>query len=253
MYEVLTQGNGIEYEIPNVSFPAYEKYKQQALELSHYVAGVQVSQETIKGAKSILADVREVSNRLNRIRIDMKKELLRNYEVVEAQIKEITQIVDVADQELRSKVKLLEERERTEKKEKLLDLWNKRIIQYPDIEELMKDGFNQWIQPKFLNKTFSFKAAETDMSKWMEVTQREIDTARTMGEEFLIEYICTGDLPKAIQSVKMKADIMNDIKRNEEDVPEEPTSMFIITGTKDITLTEMLLKENHINYTKKGI
>jgi hypothetical protein len=87
------------------------------------------------------------------------------------------------------------------------------------------------------------------MTEWLKDVSTELDTARTLGDEYLTEYIRLGDLNRAIETVKARAEVSTLIQK--EDTDKTPKAIFIITGTKDINLTERLLKENEISYRKE--
>ena len=132
--EIIERRNDIRYEVPAVSFPAYEEYMDKARQIADYIASVEVSKDSIKDAKKTLADARKLTDRLNGLRIDMKKQILQNYSIVEAQIKEISEVVNEADADLRAKVRELDELEREANRV----VWRNVPVtaQYPAPEEL---------------------------------------------------------------------------------------------------------------------
>lgn len=247
-FEIKTRENDVSYQIPEIRFPSYEQYLQQASALGEYIRSTEVTPENIKEAKHILADSRKVTDRLNRKRIDIKNEILRGYKLFEEQVKEITTIVDDADQELRAKVRELDDQEREEKKAAVMALWEKRVQQYDRVTAYIPGAFWKWFEPSVLNKTTTMKSVEASMTKWLQETDRAIETAAGMGEEYLVEYLRSGDLTEAIRLVTENRKLAKLINSNKED---EPIAVFIVTGEKDITLTEMILNANNINY-KKG-
>lgn len=95
------------------------------------------------------------------------------------------------------------------------------------------------------------KKAEADMVEWLEKTDNDLEAADSMGEEYLVEYVKVMDLPQAIQNVKTNAVIRQTISSSDKEEIEEATAWFLVRGTKDIKLTEILLKENEINYERK--
>lgn len=251
-FEIIEKQNDVTYEIAKVEFPAYEEYKEKATAVAEYVRSTEVSPENIKEAKDILARSRKLTDRLNRARIDMKKEILQNYMNVESQIKEITGIIDEADKELRGKVRELDDAERAVKKAMILSIWDKRIINYPDIAQLIPDAFDMWLTPKHLNKTTTLKSVEADMVKWLEQTDRDMKAAEAISNECLVHYLTCGDLPTAIEAVKHLEEAEKYIEeRDRMDEPVKSVTAFVVTGKKDIELAERLLYENEINFIRK--
>jgi len=254
-FEIIEKQKDVTYEVAKVSFPAYEEYKQKAGEVAEYVRSVVVSPENIKEAKGVLAQSRKLTDRLNRARIDMKKEILKDYMTVESQIKEVTSIVDQADQELRGKVRELDQVERDAKKEQIREIWNARIFNYPEISDMIPDAFDRWLNPKHLNKSESMKHVESDMTNWLEHTRQDMRAAEAISKECLVHYITgNGSLSDAIESAKLveAAEKYLD-ERDKEEAPTVAVASFVVTGKKDIELTERLLTENEINFVKKGI
>lgn len=254
-FEIIEKQKDVTYEVAKVSFPAYEEYKQKAGEVAEYVRSVVVSPENIKEAKEVLAQSRRLTDRLNRARIDMKKEILKDYMTVESQIKEVTSIVDQADQELRGKVRELDQAERDAKQARIREIWNARIFNYPEIHDMIPDAFDRWLTPKHLNKSTSMKNVEEDMTEWMERTRQDMRAAEAISKECLVHYITgNGSLSDAIESAKLveAAEKYLD-ERDKEDIATVAVASFVVTGKKDIELTERLLTENEINFIKKGI
>lgn len=247
--EIIERRNDIRYEVPAVSFPAYEEYMDKARQIADYIASVEVSKDSIKDAKKTLADARKLTDRLNGLRIDMKKQILQNYSIVEAQIKEISEVVNEADADLRAKVRELDELERETKKETLRAIWDKRIHAYDSVETHFPNGFDEWLKPAHLNKTTPVSRSEKEMVEWMETRKKDLDTASTMGDEYLVEYVIHGNLTDAISAVKAKEAVKASFGEYREDDEEKAT--FEVFGAKDIKLTQMLLEENQIEYIRR--
>lgn len=249
-FDIIEKQNDVTYEIPKVNFPAYEEYKEKAEAIAEYISSLEVNEENIKETKTILADARKLTDRLNRIRIDMKKEILQNYTVFESDLKEITGIVDEADRKLREKVRELDEQERDAKGAEIRELWKKRVYAFPELEKLLPDAFHLWLNPKHLNKSTSMKSVEADMTEWIKNTLADAKAAERMGDEYLAAFIQCGSLSRAISIIEIQKENEERIRSMKED-PGEEKAMFIVYGTKDISLAERLLKENEINYRKE--
>lgn len=252
--EITERQGDVTFEVPNVNFPAYEEYKAKAQAVAEYIYTMDIDEDGIKEVKSTLARARKLTDRLNRVRIDMKKEILKNYTQFEGQVKEITGIVETADKDLRGKVKELEEAEREAKKQKILEIWDKRVTAYHGLEKVMPDAFIRWLSPKHLNKTTSMKTVEADMVEWLTKTNNDMTAAAAMGEEYLAAYGWRGNLAEAIEIVedKKKANEAIEELLEANDTSAEETATFRIIGRKDIALTERLLNENNIIYRKES-
>lgn len=66
-----------------------------------------------------------------------------------------------------------------------------------------------------------------------------------------MEYLDTMDLASAIQIVNARKERRQAVETQPDDtVYEEQVAVFRVYGQKDITLAEMLLTNNNINYRK---
>lgn len=250
MNELVVKNKDIKYTIPTITFPSYKRYLERAQTIADTINALDLTVDDVKSAKRSLADARKVTDALNRVRIDIKKDILSSYEPVEQQIKELCKVIDDADKELRAKVRALEEAEREEKKERIREIWQKRSPRY-SIERYMPDAFDRFLQPSHLNKTTTMKSIEKDMVAWLEAHERCLDTVTALGDDYVVEYLKTDDLAAAIASVKDRQAITDMLREDAEDEDMEETAVFVVKGTKDITLTEMLLMSNEIKYERK--
>lgn len=239
-----------------VNFPGFSSYLTSAHEIAEYIDNIVLTDENVKQVKSDLAAARKVTNSLDAKRKEIKKSILSDYETFESQIKELCGIISEAEDTLRSKVRDMEEREREEKRDQIFDIWEKRAWNYkiPDlldeIARTQKDvptAFNRFLTPQHLNKTTSLKSVETDMTKWLEEREQELETMEGMGEDYVTEYLLSLDIVKAIKNVQDRQNIVTQVRANAED----DIASFVVTGTANIMLTEMLLQQNKITYFKK--
>ena len=249
-FEVWDQSKpDVSYQPATVTFPAFEFYKTQAKLIADEIMNTPVTEENVKQVKQLLADARKVSDGLNRRRIDIKKEILKDYDAFEKQVKELASIIDTADNEVRLMVRELEEAEREQKRAAIEELWEKRISNYK-VYDLAPNAFEVWLQPQMLNKSTSMKSIETSMTEWLEDSEKAIDTLKAMDDEYLVEYLGCFDITSAIAAVNSRRELKARIT-NTEDEDTQNTAIFIVTGKKDIKLTESLLTENEINFTRK--
>lgn len=249
--EIIEKNNDISYEAAQVSFPAYEEYKEKAEAVAEYINGIELTDDNVKEVKTTLASAKKLTDRLARIRIDMKREILKNYSAFEAQVKEISNIVGDADASLRAKVREKEDRERIDKEHKLQMLFYKRAEQYPLVNRDAQRAFNFWLEPSFLNKTRSMKANEANMVEWLEKTNRDMQTAFDMGEDYLAAYywhMDLGDAIKAVNQHKEAVEELGDLLEDPDLFTETKQMTFIVYGDDDIRKTEDLLSRNNINY-----
>ena len=248
--EIIEKQNDVTYEIPQVNFPAYEEYKEKAYAVAEYIYNMEATEENINETKKTLAKARKLTDRLNQARVNMKKEILKNYNVFEGQVKEIIGIIDDADKEVRAKVKDMEEAERQRKKEAIHELWLKRIpaYDYDLLNAVLPNAFDRWLTPKHLNKTTSMKLIETEMTAWLQKTLTEIETLRNMGDDYLEAYSYTGDMAAAIKQVQQREDFLDTMHGLKDEDVEEPSQTFVVYGWDNISKAEDLLRRNEIKF-----
>lgn len=249
-FEIQEKQNDVTYEIPAVRFPTYEEYLEKANAIAAYIGTLEVNEENIKETKHTLAEARKLTDRLTNERIRMKKDILQNFTTFEDQVKAIVTVIDKADKELRTKVKELEEAEREEKKNRIREIWDKRMAVSPEIIKVIPDAFDRWLSPKHLNKSTPMKTVEAEMTEWIRKTSADVETVSSMGEEYVAAYSKTGDLSKAINEVKMWQESI-ELAKDVMSEQQIEMAVFTVYGTKDIALTERLLKENEIIYRRE--
>lgn len=159
-----------------IEFGGYEAMLEEATELAELIRTIEVSEDSIKGTKNLLAAVNKRVNELEAERIRIKKELLEPYMEFERQIKTITSVVKESDNELRVKVRELEELERQEKRRIIESMFEKRIDYYPTLFFITSDRF---ITPQHLNKTTALNKVEIELAQWLERLKREVEVIKT--------------------------------------------------------------------------
>lgn len=228
-----------------VRFDQYETYKKQALDVAEYVKSIKVNDENVKDAKKLLAKVNKSIKSLEDRRIEIKKEMLIPYQEFETQIKEIVGIVKEADEIVRGQVKVLEEIERDIKREKLEEIWDVRTEMY-DFGFVM---FQEFIEPRHLNKTVTISTVEAEMVEFLERVQKDLGVIEHLPNknDVLLEYMDCLDLTVALALTQAA-----DVKKREvekiykDDVKEEYA--FKVFSEKDMQLVELLLQQNKIEY-----
>lgn len=238
-----------------IQFNNFEALYDQALQLKSYIESVEVTEETIKVTKKMLAAVNGKVKELEDKRIQVKKEILSPYEQFEKQVRQIVNVVKEADSEVRKKVKALEEQERDEKEMSITALFNKRKPLYPNLFMFCLEDF---LTQKHLNKTTSLKSIEEEMVQWFETRKRDIELINTMedGIEIMTEYVNSLDLAAAMKIVNTRKEKQREIEAmKEQTVPEkEPVRFFRYTvfNKKDAMLLESFMNEVQIEFKKDG-
>ena len=240
----------VKYQVAKVTFDSFPEYKDKCLLIAEHIRNTEVTEDNLPEVKKELAAARKITDELNSRKVQIKKIILADYMVFEGEVKELKGIIDSAESELRVKVNDLEDKARDQKKADIKAIFDKRIGQY-QIGSLIPDAFDRWWHEDLANKSKSMKAVEADMVDWLEGTEKDIDTLKAMDREFLVEYLDTMDLASAIQIVNARKERRQAVEAQPDDtVHEEQVAVFRVYGQKDITLAEMLLTDNNVNYRK---
>ena len=249
MDEIKVNQPSVTYSLPSVTFQNYEYYVEQAQAVADYIGSLELTEDNVKDIKKDLARARKLTKALNDERIAIKKNILASIAPFEDQINYITEIIDGADNLLRQKVRDMEEAAREEKKDRLYEIWQLRAGSY-ELPQMVPDAFDLWLQPQYLNATFSITKVENEMIAWLEEKQKEIDTLHSMDDEYMVAYLSTFNIADAIQAVKDREERIEAVHAASESEQEE-SAIFVIKGEMNIKFTEMLLKTNNIEFTRR--
>jgi hypothetical protein len=199
-----------------VTFNSFEKLKNSAINLANQLSEIIITPETILANKKFIAEVRKRVTILEDERKRVKAKLLEPYADFESRVKEIVNIVEVAEKDYRDRIRKFEDQERDEKFNKIEELFNKRIKQYPFAEWFT---VNDFFQPKYLNKGISLSKIEEELVDWLTQLDSEINVIKTMedSENILFEYTNTLNLATAIANVKAKKTVKQNILQMNRD------------------------------------
>lgn len=244
----------IEVQQGVISFPFYEKLKKQALELAAEIEQYAVNERTVRESKVLLAAVNKAVKELDDRRIKIKKVMLEPYDIFEKQVKEITGIVKEADEVVRHQVRQLEEAERQNKKDMLAEKFEirKRLYTLGDLV-----SFEDFLQPKHLNKTQSVEKTENEMVDFLEKTERDVKVLQQLPDvqAHLNAYLETFDLALTMNKIRQEKVRREQITASlKVQAPEATfTKTFTVFEEKDFLLVEMYMKNNRIKYEVEEI
>lgn len=227
--------------------------REQANFVAEYVSSIEVTEDTVKDNKKLIAQVNKMAKSLDSERIAVKKHILSEYTEFESEVKDIVSLIKGADNIVREQIKELEQIERDNKELEIKDIWDKRSKHY-DLTEIL--DFKDFITEQHLNKSVTIKKVEEEMTEFLKSVQNDLNVIKTLpnSKEVLEVYLDTKDLSSAILVVQREHERREKIKQYVEPKKVEVKEEFIfkITGNKDKKLVEMLLKENDIEYEILG-
>jgi hypothetical protein len=234
----------------SITFPEFINLKEQALQLAEDIETVEVNDENLKQSKKLLAAVNKRLKELEDERIRIKKTMLEPYQDFEAQVKEIVGIVKDADATVRHQVKKLEEMERQEKKDALLDIFNKRKSLYT-LGDLIP--FLDFLEPRHLNKSLSIDKVEEEMVEFLERTEKDVKVLQKMPDlkAHVAAYLKTYDLALAMTEVQGEKERRQQIETSKAAAKVKPESFsktFTVFDERDFLLVELYMKNNKIKF-----
>lgn len=236
----------------SIQFPVFRQIKESAIKLADHVKKVEVTEENVKESKKLVAAVSKQAKVLNDERIAVKKQMLEPYNEFEQQVKEITEIVKSSEEIVRQQIRQLEEQERAEKEEEIKQLFDKRMKQY-DFGGLF--SFKDFLEQKYLNKTFTLTKIEKEMVQWFEQINQGLEAIANLeqADEVLAEYKNYQDLSLAIGVVNERHQKQAAAKRAIEEMELAPFKVsYVVTNEKDAKLIEMFMQQNKIKFEKVG-
>jgi hypothetical protein len=240
-----------------INFPEYTKLKEQALLLAEWISGIEVDPENVKENKKLLAAVNKSVNELDTKRKAIKNCMLEPYLEFEEKVKEIMVIVKDADLIVREQVKALEEKERTEKKEVLEHIFNKRISHY-SFRDLFT--FEDFLKPQHLNKTVSIDSVDKEMVSFLSKITADLKAIESMPEakDVLSCYMETKELAAALTMHQRNKEQKERIEKAQAiKAPAATLIAYLVSvkcyDQKELNFLELLLKANGFEYTIDNI
>lgn len=191
------------WKSPEVIDFNFEELKEEITNKSALYKNMVYTDETIKDAKSDRALLNKFKTALEDKRKEVKKQCLEPYNQFEKQIKELVAIIDEPVKLIGEQITEFEDREKAEKHEQIIELFNKAGFQsFVTLEQIY--------DPKWLNKSVSLKSIEEELTNAVYRIGHDVTTINSLKEysfEALEHYKKTLDLASAIAEGQRLADI----------------------------------------------
>lgn len=191
------------WKSPEVIDFNFEELKEEITNKSALYKNMVYTDETIKDAKSDRALLNKFKTALEDKRKEVKKQCLEPYNQFEKQIKELVAIIDEPVKLIGEQITEFEDREKAEKHEQIIELFNKAGFQsFVTLEQIY--------DPKWLNKSVSLKSIEEALTNTVYRIGHDVTTINSLKEysfEALEHYKKTLDLAGAIAEGQRLADI----------------------------------------------
>ena len=202
------------WKSPEVIDFNFEELKEEITNKSALYKNMVYTDETIKDAKSDRALLNKFKTALEDKRKEVKKQCLEPYNQFEKQIKELVAIIDEPVKLIGEQITEFEDREKAEKHEKIIELFEKAGFQsFVTLEQIY--------DPKWLNKSVSLKSIEEELTNTVYRIGHDVTTINSLKEysfEALEHYKKTLDLAGAIAEGQRLADIQKRKLEHEAEV-----------------------------------
>lgn len=174
-----------------------------------------VTEDTIKGSKQLLADIRKEKQSLDDERKAIKKAWMGPYDIFEKRVKKIISLYDEPVNVINGQ---LEDYDRQRREEKRIEIEN--------IYNVVKGGLEEWLpleriyNPKWENATYSNKRIHEDMETLFGQMEISISTIKSVSSEFEEEGLKalkeTGDLQAAFEAINSRKRLKEELIAKEE-------------------------------------
>lgn len=202
------------WKSPEVIDFNFEELKEEITNKSALYKNMVYTDETIKDAKSDRALLNKFKTALEDKRKEVKKQCLEPYNQFEKQIKELVAIIDEPVKLIGEQITEFEDREKAEKHEQIIELFNKAGFQsFVTLEQIY--------DPKWLNKSVSLKSIEEELTNTVYRIGHDVTTINSLKEysfEALEHYKKTLDLAGAIAEGQRLTDIQKRKLEHEAEV-----------------------------------
>lgn len=200
----------------------YEEIRENLSQMMDLYKDAVVTEENKAASKKEVASLRRIKKAIDDSRKEVKQECLKPYQDFEAKAVALMSLVDEPILLIDKQVKEFDERQRTEKRQKIRETYDEMI---GDLARYL--SFEQAYEPKWETTSVSLKKAREDLQAVIDSVKMAVETISAMQsdvtQEALDIYKRTLDMTAAIQHIneyeRRKAEILlrEEQKRREEE------------------------------------
>lgn len=177
----------------------FDELKAELTERLHHYNSLVVTEEAIQDAKNDRANLRKLKDAIETSRKEVKKQCEQPYKAFEAQVKELTALIDAPVAAIDSQIKAFEDRQREEKHNEIAAAYDELV------PEALRDiiPLNRILDPRWLNKSTSMKSIREAIETVSKRTKVDVTFLESAVDPKYItavraEYIKTLDIDKAM-------------------------------------------------------
>lgn len=237
----------------------FEEIKQSLSDTLEKYSGYVVTDENLSLCKADQKELAGIRNKIDRYRIDKKKELSTPIDYFESQCKELVTLIEDAEKPIKAGIQIFDDKKRAEKKQKALDIISKAIEDHRLNE---KYAVKLDVLPKYMNLTASIKSIKEDVQQRciMLVGDQEKEAELVQAIQATIEHENTTintklkleefenlinmnfPLPKIIQRINQIAEKIRKAEMPKEESKQEEKREIVIPPTTPIKDTPVVSK-----------
>lgn len=194
------------------NFEEIKKYLEAELNIFQTTA---YTDDTIKAAKSDIANLRKLAATIEERRKEVKEQYLQPYNVIEAQAKELVALIEKPIQAINEQVKDYERRRKEAAKAEIMDYWNQKAVVLPeDIREKAKAAI---YDSRWENATATKKSWREGIDNGIQKILDEIATIKSFASDFEEDAMTVYKMDLSLQKAIQK---MNELKAQQERILE---------------------------------
>lgn len=178
------------------------------------------TEDNIKQAKTDRAELNKLVKAIDERRKAVKKIINEPYEKFEAELKEITALINEPVKLIDKQVKAFEEQQKEEKKKQIEAAYQEVIGDLADVLP-----FERVFDPRYLNQTFKLLQAQQEIKSKVQTVRTDLETIDSLESKYKINakdvYIKTLDLSKALAENKRLSDLEEKLEAEKRRKAEE--------------------------------
>lgn len=232
--------------LPKLEIKDYEMLKKLAEKDVEKYKKYLVTEKTLDSDIKKRAELRKIAKSINDKRLEIERAISEPIKSFKNDCDYLKKLYENSADMIDTQVKVFEEKQKEEKKEKCIEIYNQEIQEFED-----NISFEQVFNVKWLNKGTKMTEIETEIKTIVSNARQALETIKSLNSEFELEllntYFETLDVSKAVlknnqlqeQARKMKETVERQNKIKEKKVEEmlvEPVSQEKIDPEKTYTL-----------------
>lgn len=169
-------------------------------------SGVAYTEETLKEARNDRAELNKLLKVIEDRRKKVKEIINKPYVDFEAELKEVTVLIQKQVNEIDQQISVFEKKQKEEKEKKIREAYNEVIGELAAVLP-----FEKVFDSRYLNKTYKLSTAQADVKQKVKKVRTDLETIDSLDSKYKLNakdvYIKTLDLSKALAENKRLTDL----------------------------------------------